>query len=162
MKAINEILRATHMPTDNKGASQDTNTNPDKTLIDVTQLAQNRYGYQVSVLMSQIAYQRCVTDPSGRDIGDEARESLWLFKVLALAKYAIGHSESGATSTEFTVPLNDHKLEPTIETLKAVVYPGTGLRPVLLIKHASESAVSGVDRLMDDLKSTVCSIKEAV
>lgn len=60
------------------------------------------------------------------------------------------------------MPLNDHKLEPTVETLKAVVYPGTDLRPVLLIKHASEATAGGVDRLMEDLKSIVCSIKEAV
>jgi hypothetical protein len=159
MKAINEIRRANSLPTDNRGANQDSTTCPGKTLIDVTGLAQNRYGYQVPVLFSQLAYQRCVLVASGQDTQSE---TLWLFKVLALAKYAIRHSESGATSTEFTVPLNDPKLEPTIETLKAVVYPGTSLQPVLLIKHASEAAAGGVDRLMDDLKSKVCSIKEAV
>jgi hypothetical protein len=159
MKAINKILRAIHLPTDNKGATQDSDTSPDKTLIDVTEMAQNRYGYQVPVLISQLAYRRCVTVASGQD---NHNERLWLFKVLALAKYAIGHSGPGAASTEFTVPLNDHKLEPTVETLKAVVYPGTDLRPVLLIKHASEATAGGVDRLMEDLKSIVCSIKEAV
>lgn len=159
MIAINEIRRANPLPTDYRGANQDTTTCPGKTLIDVTGLAQNRYGYQVPVLISQLAYRRCVTVASGQHIQGER---LWLFKVLALAKYAIGHSGPGAASTEFTVPLNDHKLEPIVETLKAVVYPGTDLRPVLLIKHASESAAGGVDRLIEDLKSIACSIKEAV
>ncbi|NOU22264.1 MAG: hypothetical protein HOO93_10850 [Methyloglobulus sp.] len=158
MKTISEILRAKHLPMDNRAASKDT-TSPGKTLIDVTELAQNRYGFQVPVLLSQLAYQRCVAVASGQA---NQSETLWLFKVLALAKYAIRHCESGATSAGFKVQVNDHKLEPQLETLTALVYPGAELLPVLLIKHASEAAACGVDRLMDDLKTKVCSVKEAV
>jgi len=151
-RAINYLLGA-------KEANQTLNLSG-TTYKDVTDLARNRYGYQVPVLMSAIAYQRCVTDPSAKAIGGEAGEKLWLFKVLALAKYAIQHSETGATLTAFTVPLNDHKRSPTTETLKALVYPGAGQEPVLLIKHASEIASSGMDKVMHDLKAIACHIIE--
>ena len=101
-----------------------TPTSPGKTLIDVTELAQNRYGFQVPVLLSQLAYQRCVAVASGQA---NQSETLWLFKVLALAKYAIRHCESGATSAGFKVQVNDHKLEPQLETLTAHGVSGCGI-----------------------------------
>jgi len=159
MKALSNRQRAIDCLLGAKETSQTLNL-AGTALKDVTDLARNRYGYQVPVLMSRIAYQRCVTDPSARAIGGEARENLWLFKVLALAKYAIQHSEPGATLTEFTVPLNDHQRPPTTETLKALVYPGAGQAPVLLIKHASEVATGGLDKVMHDLRAIACHISE--
>jgi hypothetical protein len=120
--------------------------------IEVTELARNRYGYQVPVWISQTAYQRCVTEPAERISGNDHGESLWLFKVLALAKYAIQQCAPGATLTTFVVALNDHKLSPTTEPLKVLVC-GDGQQPVLLIKHVSEVSTDGLDQLLDDLGS---------
>lgn len=120
--------------------------------IEVTELARNRYGYQVPVWISQTAYQRCVTEPAEREIGNGYSESLWLFKLLALAKYAIQQCDSGQTLTTFAVALNDHKLTPTTEPLTVLVF-GDGQQPILLIKHASDIATGGLDQLMDDLGS---------
>jgi len=122
--------------------------------IAVTEAASNRYGYQVPVWISQTAYQRCVTEPAQRLSCNDHGESLWLSKVLALAKYAIQQCAPGATLTTFAVPLNDHKLTPTTEPLTVLVF-GDGLQPVLLIKHASEISTGGLDQLMDDLGSIV-------
>lgn len=80
MKALSNRQRAIDCLSGAKETSQTLNL-AGTALKDVTDLARNRYGYQVPVLMSQIAYQRCVTDPSARAIGGEARENLWLFKV---------------------------------------------------------------------------------
>ena len=116
----------------------------------VTAVAKNRYGYQVPVWISSTAYERCVTQPALR-MDNEAREGLWLFKVLALAKYAIQHADPGAIRTQFRVNVNGHKMNPSLEPLDAVVYPGEAHCPVLLIRHADEYTPTGVVDLLADL-----------
>ena len=161
MQEFNNPLAAL-LPTLNLSVAQDTSQEPGKSLINVTELARSRYSYQVPVFISPTTYQRCVAVPLAQDTGTEASEILRLFKVLALAKYAIRHADPGATWTEFTVPLNDHKFNSAIETLVAQVFPGNEAAPALLIRPASEPFFSAMGKLKSDLMTGLNSIKEAL
>jgi len=131
--------------------------------IQVPKSACRRYGFQLPVLISLPAYQRCVAVRPSTDTDAKAREALKMLKVLALTKYAIVQAPARATVTEFKLALNTKKFNNLVETLRSQVVVNQECLPMLLIQLASEVAteVAPLASVPSTMASS-CPIQEAV